>query len=765
VAKALKIAAIVVGVAALVATGVGVAIGAGTIIAGLGISVGTLATVLSVTATVLSFAAGALAKPPRLTSGISGQQLDWRADPASGEPYVIGDAMVGASIVHQASWGDKNKFLGMVGVLSVCTITGYDGLYADMTQVNFSGRNATGYFHDFMYLSTQLGAMPEGAALDMTAPDSSNMPDWSAAHKMSGLAAIGLLMVADITNGKIYSGGTPKLTNRIRGVKAYDPRLDSTQTGGSGAQRALTESTYAYSQNPWVHGVTYALGRWQNGKIVIGPGLPADKIDFSAYMEAATIADANGWKASGVISSTDRKWDALKAIAQAGGGWPMPTGAHLSCLVNAPKVSLATITEADVKGSVSAPQMLSRRDRINGAIPRYRSADHGWEIVPGDTIRSSTYLTEDGGTERTREIEFPLVADVGDGAGKDQAAQLAAYEVANSRERTGISVELGYVWSQYKLGDCLTLNIPSANLVSQKAVIIGREINISRNTVTLIFRTETDAKHTWALGVAGTVSAPPDVTQAPGTGDTDGTLEQTQIALNATTTPDLTVSAAESGGSASITFSAFHLRYPGLADVAVSGTTLTGKAPDSHFYLFADVTGIGDAAPTLGATTVRSEAINSPAHPYRVFLNREIDTPASGSGGSSSGSGVIVSTAVSSSFSGTGWTDLTGTQNGTTPSGATSAMLSASLEIENTGGSGTTTFEIQFERQIAGVWTLEGAVQSLALLHGALTNIDWSANDTGLAGSTSYPWRISGRNASGTTGSTMAVNGTFEVTA
>jgi hypothetical protein len=143
-------------------------------------------------------AAGALAKPPRLTSGISGQQLDWRADPASGEPYAIGDAMVGASIVHQASWGDKNKFLGIVGVLSVCTITGYDGLYADMTQVTFSGRNATGYFHDFMYLSTQLGAMPEGAALDMTAPDASNMPDWSAAIRLSGLATIGLVMVADI---------------------------------------------------------------------------------------------------------------------------------------------------------------------------------------------------------------------------------------------------------------------------------------------------------------------------------------------------------------------------------------------------------------------------------------------------------------------------------------------------------------------------------------------------------------------------------------
>jgi hypothetical protein len=204
-------------------------------------------------------------------------------------------------------------------------------------------------------------------------------------------------------------------------------------------------------------------------KIVIGPGLPADKIDFGAYMEAATIADANGWKASGVISSTDRKWDALKAIAQAGGGWPMPTGAHLSCLVNAPKVSLATITEADVKGSVSAPQMLSRRDRHqrrDPALPlgRSRLGDRSGRYDPQLDV-------PDRGRRQgaTREIEFPLVADVGDGAGKDQAAQLAAYEVANSRERTGISVELGYVWSQYKLGDCLTLNIPSANLVSQKA--------------------------------------------------------------------------------------------------------------------------------------------------------------------------------------------------------------------------------------------------------------------------------------------------------
>jgi hypothetical protein len=58
----------------------------------------------------------------------------------------------------------------------------------------------------------------------MTAPDASAMPDWGSTSKLSSLAAAGLILVADVDNGKVYSGGTPKMTHQIRGVKAYDPR-------------------------------------------------------------------------------------------------------------------------------------------------------------------------------------------------------------------------------------------------------------------------------------------------------------------------------------------------------------------------------------------------------------------------------------------------------------------------------------------------------------------------------------------------------------
>lgn len=634
--KALKVAAVVVGVVAIAVTG-GAALGllpaAGFL--GLGISTAALGTLLTVTSAVLGLAAGVMAKKPKL--GSTGSQLDFIADPAAGEPYVVGQAMVGMNIVHQASWGAKNKFLGLVGVISCAgPIMAYDGLYADMTHISFSGANATGYYANFMYLSTQLGANPEAAALSMTAPDATVMPDWGTDYKTSGLATAGLVLVADVDDGKIYSGGMPKMTHLVRGVLAYDARYDDTN-GGTGTQRALDESTYVYTNNPWAHAATYALGRWRNGVRVIGPGLSPSQIDWAAFKEAAQIAAVNLWRVSGMVYSTDRKWDVLKAMAQAGGGYPMPSGAHLSCLINSPKVSVETITEADVKGAVSAPQMQTRRSRINGAIPRYRSADHGWEIVPADAVRNADYLVADGGVEATREIEFALVCDPGSGDGLKQAAQLAAYEVANSRERGPISVELSYYWSQYKLGDCLTLDLPSANLIDQKAIVIGRTVNVARNTVTLEFRTEDDAKHTWALSQTGAVSTAPTVIQPPGTGDSGSSLDLTAILTNSYPI-SLRALGVDAGSNATITLDggstgvAFAIDYgtSPRQNVVVPAGAVTGLAYETSYWLYADVDAALDATPTYGATTIYGTALNSAAHPKRIYLNRVLLTPAAG---------------------------------------------------------------------------------------------------------------------------------------
>src|SRR3546814_16439965 len=63
-----------------------------------------------------------------------------------------------------------------------------------------------------------------------------------------------------------FAAGVPEPQWIGKWVRVYDPRKDSTYPGGSGSHRALNESTYEWSDNPALHALTWALGRWENGK-------------------------------------------------------------------------------------------------------------------------------------------------------------------------------------------------------------------------------------------------------------------------------------------------------------------------------------------------------------------------------------------------------------------------------------------------------------------------------------------------------------------
>src|SRR3546814_9957860 len=76
---------------------------------------------------------------------------------------------------------------------------------------------------------------------------------------------------------------------------------------------------------------------------------------------------------------------------------------------------------------MSVVAMQSYRDRLNTILPKYRSADHNWEMTQAEAVTVSEYVTEDG-EERSAEWPFNFVKDV------DQAAQLAAYRLVNRSE-------------------------------------------------------------------------------------------------------------------------------------------------------------------------------------------------------------------------------------------------------------------------------------------------------------------------------------------
>lgn len=416
-------------------------------------------------------------------------------------PCVVGQVMTGGVVRHDVAYGPTlkkvpNPYRWQVRVLSgVGPIQGVVGEFFDFEPI--------GSFYAGFFNSTQsLGARPQAAAL---VPPLGAAPGWNASSRLSGCAHVGLNFKFD-KDGKRYASGLPTYTALVDGERVYDPRLDSTFPGGSGPCRAGVESTYVYSRSPALHAGTYALGRFQNGIRVFGLGQPVDTIDWPAIVDWANDCDANGWTVNTVLTEggtganlREQRVRNLDDLCAAGGGRWYQAGGLLSFDWHRPRVSLATLTDDDILeaggGTDAGPTV---RDRMNGVRPQYVSPAHNWQQITADEIIGSTYRTEDG--EALTQV-YPLNGVTN----AEQAGELAAYAMADSREIGPMDVQAKVNWRFYRPGDCITVD-SSLMAYDGQAVINQRSLNPQTLAVSLSLKSETPGKHDFALG---TVADPP----------------------------------------------------------------------------------------------------------------------------------------------------------------------------------------------------------------------------------------------------------------
>jgi len=494
-------------------------------------------------------------------TNLGGGVVTFKADPAAGLPYVIGRAGVGGNIVFADTSNDgKNTWLHYITVLSAGPVDAIESFTANNVPVTFDASTGAATQLGYNWRSTYSGATqyqindgvsylgsiyicvatPPGVGHDpsdtnywaaagsyagprwlsrmwqlfskgpqpasaLPAPaGTGSVPEWGSSNQLSGLAASRWVLQAD---SAAFPTGTPKPLWVVRGKPVYDPRLDSTFPGGSGSQRAADPTTWVFSRNPFLHALTWLIGVTANGQRVLGLGAPITAIDVAAFVTGANVADANGWTVGGQVFSTDSKWDVLLGMLQAGCGAPARIGAMISCIVNTPRVSIATLTGADITAAASVPGTVARRDRINRVIPTYQSEPHEWQLVPAEPIVVTDYIAADGG-QRTKSIRMPLVQDV------NHAAQLARYAIEDAREFGPITLPLKPQWLGLQPGDCITINEPELGLNSQDVLVLGRKIDAGQGAPTLMItaRSETSAKHAFALGQTGTAPPQPTLT-------------------------------------------------------------------------------------------------------------------------------------------------------------------------------------------------------------------------------------------------------------
>jgi hypothetical protein len=496
------------------------------------VAAGTVVSAVSQLA--LSAATTALMTP---SIGRGGSPIAFKADPSAPISGVMGRFGVGGRQLHANVWGKDNLFLSFAVALSLGPIQSVEGFTASGEAVTFPNAQglaaATEPYINKMWQTYRLG-LPTDAYLGPPTGLSDGTPtmsEWTSAHTLPGFAQTFWTMKNN-SKREGYQSGVPAPLWTLLGMKVYDPRLDSTYPGGSGAQRRTDWTTWTYSANPYLHALAWVRGHHKlvaGGTIdltkrLAGVGAPDAAIDFAAFVEGANVADANSWTISGEWTTADDKWQTLAAMLQAGGGAPISQGAQISCMVEAPRTSLMTVTGADIVGSVSLNVMASRRDRPNTVIPRVRLEAHKFEEVALGAVTSATYVTEDAEEKRVIETSYRFV-----GVAK-QGAELAGYGLANTRETLKASIPCKPYLLGLRAGDAFTVTEPELGLSAQKFVVMRRSFDPSSSIVTLDVRSETDAKHAYALGQSADAPASPSLTAPDPVPTTPDTADWTVVA-------------------------------------------------------------------------------------------------------------------------------------------------------------------------------------------------------------------------------------------
>ncbi|MGH6979030.1 MAG: hypothetical protein ACRED4_07045 [Brevundimonas sp.] len=488
-------------------------IGAG---ASVGLSAATTASIWNATLMAgLSTAASAIMRPSTPSSGTT---LDFKPDPKAPVRGAMGFTALGGSKVFQATWGYKRVAMSLGVALSLGPIDAITQFQADGSTVSFTGpqNEATGFYAADMWQKTTLGLPTDAALLPPTGLKYGNPPltGWGASNAapQTAFAFWTMVLAKNPEDRDIFTNGVPDPRWVGRWMKVWNPRRDDTYPGGSGPQRRDDWRTWEWSENPYVHALAWVRGHFKlntdgtidRTKRIAGVGAPDAAIDIPGFVEGMNVADANAWTISGEWSTSDGKWQTLVAMLQAGGGQPINRGAQISVLVNAPRVSTYTFTKADLVGQAAIKPLTPRRDRKNTIIPRYRSQANGWEYVAAGEVTSSTYRDEDRGEPRTTEVEYVHVRNA------KQAGQLAAYDLVNLREGLTATLPSKVHMMHIHAGDCITVEEPELAMESQKFVVLRTRMDHATAVVTLEVRSETDAKHAFALGQ--TDKAPPSPT-------------------------------------------------------------------------------------------------------------------------------------------------------------------------------------------------------------------------------------------------------------
>lgn len=456
VLKSLAIAAVIVGIG--VATGgIGFAptIGAATTtVAGVTI---TTATVVgsSLAFTALGSALAAMAISTVL-SGVTAQlfgpkmpraqasRLNPSLDPQAHRKFVFGETAMNTDIRYFEPSGTDQEYFDFIIATAAHEVESIDSIWFDDRE---AWRNGYGVITPYVgYLTVT--PITAGTAANYININGGTV--WGSSCRLTGCSYVHLRIKrtgsANAVDSPLVNGLPGRVTIRGKGAKLYDPRLDSTVTGGSGAERASDQTTWGSGasnnrNNPALQLLWFLLGWDINSKLSVGCGIPPARIDLPSFITAANICDESitmlsgppqrRYETAGVGSDADNRMEIIQILLTAMNATLRDSNGKLSLTVM--KNDLATpvleFDDNDILGDFTWNQTRGLNESMNAVHGKYTdpSNDSLYQPVEYPTISIASI----DGIERMQTLDLPWVQE-------GRRAQRIAKQVLQRAQYKGI---------------------------------------------------------------------------------------------------------------------------------------------------------------------------------------------------------------------------------------------------------------------------------------------------------------------------------------
>ena len=307
-----------------------------------------------------------LQSDPQLgTSDQKGLKVELRST-VSPRQVVYGRARIAGTQIYLGTHGVDNKYMTMINVVCADEIDSFEKWFLNELEVNLDGSGfvTAGQYAGKVRILSHTGSATQAADATLV----SEIGEWSTAHKLQGLAYYSIRYEYDVD---VFTGGRPVPNAVVKGVPLYNPILDSTVPGGSGAHRDDDPSTWEWTNN-WALGMLDYLKRDP-----LCARIPIEWINMAdiitAYNESDEDVTLDGggtqkrYTLDGVASSARKRNIVIDEMLRAAAGRLVYQSGEYHLYAGAAGVAIVDLDEDDLRGPIAVQTKKPIKDQVNTA--------------------------------------------------------------------------------------------------------------------------------------------------------------------------------------------------------------------------------------------------------------------------------------------------------------------------------------------------------------------------------------------------------------